>query len=155
MNQPGPDEQARFLKIRELEQQLKTIYRKRADDTGLNFRRFVTGINVGGIIVTLYACKILIELEKPVDPFNTWLPLPFFIFLAGVISTGISNYVAKYKRDNDAKRIETTTQNPLDWSTKNIFYSNTFYEVMSTLIFVIATILEVLILKCILSNIII
>lgn len=128
----------------ELLQELKTVYRKRADDTGLNFRRYVTGINTGGIIITLYVCKTLID--NKINPFDTWILFPFSFFVSGLIFTGISNYVAKIKRVDDVKRIENG-QKPIDWGNPGkSFYKNTMYEVLSLCMFVLGIFSEIIIL---------
>jgi len=152
MNMPRPDNEGHGIKLEELAQQLRTIHRQRADESGLHFRRFVTGVNVGGIVVTLYICKTLIELDPPINPFNYSLQWPFFLYFIGIIITGASNAIAKYKRVKDA---DNTRKNlaQTEWNEKSL-YVNSYYEYFSSGLFVLAVILEVCILRDILNYII-
>lgn len=103
-------------------------YGKRADEMADAMRRYLVGINAGGIVVVLtFAASAM---EKGVHP--NWIMLPVLLFVIGLGISGGSLLLAKHKalkRKQAAEKGETIPEYKAWWQ------RNFVYEFLALVIF--------------------
>jgi dipeptide/tripeptide permease len=106
-------------------------YGKRADELADAMRRYLIGINTGGIAVTLtFAASIA---EKGVNP--AWVFWPVGLFSLGLGISGVSLLYAKHKALKRKKEVEESKEIPKfdAWCQRNFTY-----EIITLLVFLVA-----------------
>jgi hypothetical protein len=107
-------------------------YGKRADDLADTMRRYLVGINTGGIAVTLtFAASMA---EKGIHP--AWAIVPVSLFAFGLGVSGFSLLYAKHKalKRKDAKEEGKEIPKFKAWCQRNFTY-----ELITLVIFLVAS----------------
>lgn len=115
-------------------------HEKRAQDVADSFRRFIVAANTGGIAVTLAVASTLAE--QRINP--RWAFLPVFIFVIGLVGTGVSLLLAKCR---ELKRRDAAKANQPEPDFTGMLWRSYTSDTISLVFFVSASIVGLIMLS--------
>ena len=108
-------------------------YDARAREIADVTRRYLVGLNTGGIAITVAFASSLAE--KEVEP--RWAVWPVSVFVLGLVVSSVSIFLAKHKalKRRDAAREDRPEPNYAKW-----YWANFTYEIVALVAFIAAVI---------------
>ena len=109
-------------------------HEKRSQEIGDSIRVFLTGLNTGGIAVTLAIASGLKNGDN-----QKWTLWPIQLFIAGLLIIGVSLFLAKHR---ELKRKDAVKKNEAEPDFTGLFWRSYTWDIISFLFFILALVVE-------------